>query len=157
MLRKLTLLVLIAALAVVAFVNGSGNTRAQEPLKIGLMSDQTGALKQYGKELEQGFMLGLKYATEGTMEVAGRPLEVLVRDNAGKPDVGASQAREVIEKDGAEILVGAPSSGVACNYSKSPPIWALSCWPARRPRPRSPARIFTRTLSALAATPRKTS
>lgn len=113
MLRKLTLLVLIAALAVVAFGAVSVNTRAQEPLKIGLMTDQTGALKQYGKELEQGFMLGLKYATEGTMEVAGRPLEVLVRDNASTPDVGASQAREVIERDGAEVLVGSPSSGVA--------------------------------------------
>lgn len=98
---------------------------AQEPLKIGLLTDLSGALRIYGTELEQGFKLGLLYAAGvdisqfdniddalATVSVAGRPVEVLVRDNASDPDTAATQARSLIETDGAEILVGAPSSGV---------------------------------------------
>src|SRR5690606_5835420 len=46
------------------------------------------------------------------VEIAGRPVEVIVRDNASNADPPASQARELIEQEGAEILVGARSSGV---------------------------------------------
>lgn len=113
MLRKMSVVLLIVALSFGVLSAVTPSAAQGEPLKIGLMSDQTAGLKQYGKELEQGFMLGLKYATEGKMEVAGRKIEVIVKDTQSKPDVGASLAREVIEKDGAEILVGAPSSGVA--------------------------------------------
>src|SRR5262249_17433205 len=87
-------------------------------LKIGLLTDQSGALKQYGMEQERGFMLGLQYATNGTMEVAGRKIEVVKQDNAGKPDVAASQAKDLIEKEGAELLFGAPSSGVTLQLQK---------------------------------------
>ncbi len=114
MFRRVVLIALVAALGLsVIGLTSSPATAQGEPLKIAVMSDQSGNLKQYGKELEQGFMLGLKYATEGKMEVAGRKIEVIVKDNASKPDVGASQAREVIEKDGVEILVGSPASPVA--------------------------------------------
>jgi branched-chain amino acid transport system substrate-binding protein len=111
---KITVAALVLVLSLGTVVLPAVPTMAQgEALKIGLLSDQTANLKQYGKELEQGFALGLKYATDGKMEVAGRKLEVLVRDTGSKPDVGASQARELVEKDGAEILVGAPASPVA--------------------------------------------
>ncbi|MCC7207803.1 MAG: substrate-binding domain-containing protein [Anaerolineae bacterium] len=111
MVRKGALLVFALAMAL-AVLGAATNVTAQDTLKIGLLSDQTGGLLLYGTELERGFMLGLKYATDGTMEVAGRPIEVLVRDNASDPTIGATQARELLERDGAEVLVGAPSSGV---------------------------------------------
>jgi branched-chain amino acid transport system substrate-binding protein len=38
------------------------------------MTDKSGALAIYGPSQTQGFYLGLEYATEGTMEVAGRPI-----------------------------------------------------------------------------------
>ncbi len=117
--RYFTILLIVAlALTAVVSVLVSPASAQGKSLKIGLMNDTSGALKQYGKELNQGFTLGLKYATGGKMEVAGRKLEVLERDNAGKPDVGASQAREVIEKDGAEVLAGPPSSGVAAQLQQ---------------------------------------
>lgn len=84
-----------------------------EPLVIGLMTDKSGALAVYGPSQTQGFYLGLEYATGGTMEVAGRPIVVVERDNSSDPETGVSQARELIEADGAEILVGNVSSGVA--------------------------------------------
>jgi branched-chain amino acid transport system substrate-binding protein len=84
-----------------------------EPLVVGLMTDKSGALAIYGPSQTQGFYLGLEYATNGTMEVAGRPIVVIEKDNGSDPEVGVSQARELIEAEGAEILVGNVSSGVA--------------------------------------------
>jgi branched-chain amino acid transport system substrate-binding protein len=86
---------------------------AGEELVIGLMTDKSGALAIYGPSQTQGFYLGLEYATDGTMEVAGRPIVVVERDNGSDPDTGVQQARELIEAEGAEILVGNVSSSVA--------------------------------------------
>ena len=55
---------------------------AGEELVIGLMTDKSGALAIYGPSQTQGFYLGLEYATEGTMEVAGRPIRVVEMDNS---------------------------------------------------------------------------
>ncbi len=113
--RKLSLLVLAAVMALsLVLVPTYSPAQAQdgEPLKIGLITDLTGALNIYGVELQNGLTLGLDYATDGTMEVAGRPIEIIVRDYANDAELAATQARELIEVEGVEILVGAPSSGV---------------------------------------------
>lgn len=82
-----------------------------EPIKIGLLTDQSGALAIYGPQQENGFRLGLEYATNGTMQVAGRPIEVIVKDNASDPETAVSQARELISAEGVDVLVGTVSSG----------------------------------------------
>ena len=88
-----------------------------EELVVGLMTDKSGALAIYGPSQTNGFYLGLEYATDGTMEVAGRPIRVIEKDNGSDPEVGVSQARELIEAEGADILVGNISSGVALAVS----------------------------------------
>jgi branched-chain amino acid transport system substrate-binding protein len=114
--RKLLVvtLVLVLMLSVVLVPVAQKSAQAQdgEPLKIGVLADLSAALAIYGFELQYGFELGVEYATEGTMEVAGRPVEIIVRDYANDAELAASQARELIEVDGVEVLVGAPSSGV---------------------------------------------
>ncbi len=84
---------------------------AGQPLKIGLLTDNSGALAIYGPMLERGFQLGLEYATEGKMEVAGRPIQVIIKDTSSDPEKAVSLARELIEAEGVHLLVGAPSSG----------------------------------------------
>ncbi len=112
--RKWTVLTLALVLALaLPLLAQPAQAQDGEPLKIGLMTDLTGALQIYGVELQNGFMLGLEYATDGTMEVAGRPIEVVVRDYANDADLAATQARELLEVEGVEVLVGAPSSLVA--------------------------------------------
>ncbi len=112
--RKLTVLTLVLALALALPLFGRpAQAQEGEPLKIGLITDLTGALQIYGVELHNGFMLGLEYATDGTMEVAGRPIEVIVRDYANDAELAATQARELLEVEGVEVLAGAPSSLVA--------------------------------------------
>lgn len=84
-----------------------------KPLKVGLLTDQSGTLAIYGPMLENGFALGLEYATGGTNSVAGRPIQVVIKDTASKSDVGTQMARDLIEKENVDVLVGVPSSGVA--------------------------------------------
>ncbi len=57
-----------------------------KPLKIGLITDQSKALQLYGQQEINGFKLGLQYATEGTNTVAGRPIELIVKDDEGNAD-----------------------------------------------------------------------
>jgi branched-chain amino acid transport system substrate-binding protein len=112
---------------------GIGSSVAQDdsPIKIGLMVDQTGALTIYGYELEFGFKLGLLYQTGvnpadyasldealAAVRIAGRPVEILVRDNGSVADTAQQQARELIENDGVELLVGAPSSTVTAGLQQ---------------------------------------
>lgn len=78
---------------------GSGET-----LKIGLVTDQSKALSLYGQQEINGFMLGLEYATKGTMMVAGRPIEVIIKDDENNAERARQLARELIERDGVELL-----------------------------------------------------
>jgi branched-chain amino acid transport system substrate-binding protein len=84
-----------------------------EPLVIGELTDNSGVLAIYGPLFERGFEIGLDYVTDGTGVIAGRPVEVVIKDTASNPERGATLAREAIELDGADILVGVPSSPVA--------------------------------------------
>jgi branched-chain amino acid transport system substrate-binding protein len=88
-----------------------------EPIKIGLISDLTGGLAIYGTMVEQSFMLGMEYATgaPGTEDqifmIDDCEVQVLVRDDQGSAETTATLARELIEVDGVDMLVGTVSSG----------------------------------------------
>lgn len=88
-----------------------------DAIVVGMMTDASGLLSIYGPMFEQGFTLGLEYATDGSNQVAGRPITVVTKDTSSNPDTGVTLAREAIESDGAQILVGSPSSPVALAIS----------------------------------------
>lgn len=112
MLRQLRLLAVVALLLLVIGAVGYTSAQDDDVLKIGVLTDHSGALSIYGFEQTQGFELGLDYATGGTFEVAGRTIELVIRDNGGDIDTALADARELIESEGVEILFGAPSSTV---------------------------------------------
>ncbi len=74
---------------------------------------KTGPLEAYGKQTQAGLMLGLEYATGGTMAVNGRKIVVLEKDDQGKPDVGKSLLQSAYGDDKADLAIGPTSSGVA--------------------------------------------
>ncbi|HEX6289327.1 MAG TPA: substrate-binding domain-containing protein [Herpetosiphonaceae bacterium] len=82
----------------------AGATDSGKPLKIGVITDQSKALSLYGQQEINGLKLGLQYATDGTMTVAGRPIELVIKDDENNADKARQLARELIEKDGVEIL-----------------------------------------------------
>lgn len=84
-----------------------------QDIKIAHVYDKTGALEAYAKQTQAGLMLGLNYATKGTMMVNGHKLVVIEKDSQGKPDVGKAQLAAAFADDKADIAIGPTSSGVA--------------------------------------------
>jgi branched-chain amino acid transport system substrate-binding protein len=95
--------------AAAALVALSGAARADD-VKVALIRGLTGPLEAYAKQTETGFMMGLEYATKGTMTVDGRKIVVVLKDDQGKPDLAKSALTEAFEDDGADIAVGTTSS-----------------------------------------------
>ncbi|WP_431101751.1 substrate-binding domain-containing protein [Roseateles noduli] len=103
-----------AALALSAVLSMSAPAHAQgKEIRIAHVYSRTGPLEAYGKQTQTGFLMGLDYATGGTMTVAGRKLVVIEKDDQGKPDVGKSLLAAAYGDDKADIAVGPSSSGVA--------------------------------------------
>ena len=82
-------------------------------IRIAHVYSKTGPLEAYGKQTQTGLMMGLDYATDGTMMVAGKKIVVIEKDDQGKPDVGKSLLATAYGDDKADIAVGPTSSGVA--------------------------------------------
>ena len=82
-------------------------------IKIAHVYDKTGPLEAYAKQTQIGLMMGLDYATGGTMTVNGNKLVVIEKDTQGKPDVAKSQLSAAYADDKADIAVGPTGSGVA--------------------------------------------
>ena len=89
-----------------------GEGFAQE-IRIAHIYSKTGPLEAYGKQTATGFMLGLEYATKGSMTVAGKKIVVIEKDDQGKPDLGKSLLAAAYSDDKADMAVGPTSSGVA--------------------------------------------
>ena len=58
-------------------------------------------------------MMGLDYATGGTMTVNGRKIVVIEKDDQGKPDLGKSLLATAYSDDKVDLAIGPTSSGVA--------------------------------------------
>ena len=81
-------------------------------IKIALIASKSGPLEAYAKQTIVGFHMGLDYATQGTMTVAGRKLVVIEKDDQGKPDVGKSALAAAYADDKVDIAVGPTASPV---------------------------------------------
>ncbi|MDE2080210.1 MAG: substrate-binding domain-containing protein [Burkholderiales bacterium] len=87
--------------------------QASGEIRIAHVHSLTGPLEAYGKQTSTGFMMGLDYATGGTMMVAGKKLVVIERDDQGKPELGKSLLAAAYSDDRADLAVGPTASNVA--------------------------------------------
>ncbi|MEC5163326.1 ABC transporter substrate-binding protein [Janthinobacterium sp. CG_S6] len=101
-----------AAGALLALACASTPARAAD-IKIAHIYSKTGALEAYGKQTQTGLMMGLDYATGGSMTVKGRKIVVIEKDDQGKPDVGKSLLAQAYGDDKVDLAVGPTSSSVA--------------------------------------------
>jgi len=96
LLRGLVLLVGLWSLGLAAL--------AQEPVKIGEINSYTG-LPAFTLPYKQGWELAVaEINAEGG--VLGRPLEVISRDDAGKPGDAVRIAEELVSREGVDLLAG---------------------------------------------------
>lgn len=92
----LTGLAALTALAPVA-------ARAADPIKVGLIVPMTGPFSYMGRQIGAGAALYL--AQHGDM-VAGRKVEIIVKDDAGSPDTSRRLAQELVVNDKVAALAG---------------------------------------------------
>jgi branched-chain amino acid transport system substrate-binding protein len=110
-----TMKTLISALALATALVSSPLAFAQDgPARIALIHGMSGSpLEAFSRQTRTGFMMGLEYATDGTMEVKGQKIEVIEKDSQFSPDVARALLAEAYGDDDALIAVGDTSSGVA--------------------------------------------
>lgn len=113
-----------AALAVATLVSGQA-VAADATFKIGLILPMTGQQASTGRQIEAAARLYM--AQNGDM-VAGRKVELILKDDTSVPDVTKRMAQELIVKDKVNVLAGfgiTPSAFVTAplaTQSKTPMV-----------------------------------
>jgi len=88
-------------------------SRAQaKPIKIGMPTILSGRVAQLGTSSRNAVMLEVD-KVNATGGLAGRPIEMVIRDSKGQPQEAARVARELINSDGCELLIDAEASSGA--------------------------------------------
>src|SRR5260221_14269254 len=87
--------------------------RAQaKTIKIGMPTILSGRVAQLGTSSRGGVMIEVdKINAAGGL--AGRPIEMVIRDSKGQPQEAARVARELVNTDGCELLIDAEASSGA--------------------------------------------
>jgi branched-chain amino acid transport system substrate-binding protein len=90
-----------AIVAVVLSMAFTGGASAQKPVKIGLIQSLTGAFNTVGKAVVNGAQL---YVQQHGDVIAGRRIQLVVRDDATAPDQAKRIAQEMIVNDKVAII-----------------------------------------------------
>ncbi|MBI2728170.1 MAG: ABC transporter substrate-binding protein [Polaromonas sp.] len=111
---KLKFKALAAAMALGAVA--AATAQGTGPIRIGIITDMSSLYADIdgpaGAEM-------VKWAVQDFGgKVLNRPVEVLSADHQNKADVASSKAREWIDKDGLQMLIGGTNSGTALAMSK---------------------------------------
>jgi branched-chain amino acid transport system substrate-binding protein len=100
------------ALTTSALVHAQG-APAVKPVRIGMIGPFTGPSSDFGVPMLRGVQLAVDEinAVGGYL---GRPLELVIKDDEGKPDVGLARSTELM-KEGVIATIGFCNTGVAMN------------------------------------------
>ncbi len=120
----------IKALGVAALGAATAQTWAQQPpFKIGFLAPMTGPFASTGWQMEQGVRL---YMAQHGNTIAGRKIELIVKDDTGTPDVTKRLAQEMVVNDKVDVLAGfgltplALATAPVATQSKTPMVNMLA-------------------------------
>jgi branched-chain amino acid transport system substrate-binding protein len=121
-----------AAMIAIAVVATAGVTRADDPkpIRIGDISSYS-ALPVGTKGYRQGWQLALEQIN-ATGGVLGRKLEVIVRDDAGKPATAVTAANELVNSENVDLLTGTILSNIGlavADFANQHKIFFLAAQP----------------------------
>src|SRR5215470_8445746 len=94
---------LIVALMGVALAATAGDALAQDSVKIGLILPMTGQQTSTGKQIDAAVRL---YMQQNGTTVAGKKIEVLLKDDGAVPDTSKRLAQELMVNDKVNIVAG---------------------------------------------------
>ncbi|HEX2020545.1 MAG TPA: ABC transporter substrate-binding protein [Aurantimonas sp.] len=104
----------LSLLASTAFV-GAATAQQGEPLTVGVMVNLSGPAAVLGEQARDGFLLAVE---EMGGQLGGVETEIKIVDDELKPDVAVNKARELVERDGADFVVGPIFSNIAGAIAK---------------------------------------
>ncbi len=76
---------------------------AAEPFKIGFVLPMTGQQASTGKQIEAAIKL---YMAQNGATVAGRKIELIIKDDGGAPDMTKRVAQELVVNDKVDVIAG---------------------------------------------------
>ena len=82
---------------------GIAPAQSSAPFKIGLLLPMTGPFGSTGRQIENGVRL---YMSQFGDKVAGRPVQILLKDDTGVPDITKRLAQELVVNDKVDVLAG---------------------------------------------------
>ena len=106
--KKIALLVVSLLIATVPLV---GPLAAEGPVKVGVVLPLTGEQAKFGEIEKNSFLMALDEINKAG-GVNGKPIELIIEDDTGKPDVGRSAVEKLISRDNVLVLTGGYSSSV---------------------------------------------
>lgn len=83
---------------------------AKPPVKVGLLFPYTGVFALYGPGMQTAIEV---FFEQQGWRAGGRQIQLVREDTEGKPDVGLTKARKLIESDRVHFMVGPVNSAVA--------------------------------------------
>lgn len=86
-------------------LSGLPGARAEEPIRIGLVTALSGQSAKSGEAISRGIGLAID-EINAAGGVLGRPLELVARDDEANPSKGVLAARELIQRVGVVAVVG---------------------------------------------------
>src|ERR1700685_2339428 len=115
-------------LAIAAAALGAGSADAQDTIKIGIVAPMTGTSAPVGRGMSAG--ANLYMAQHGNM-VAGKKIELIIRDDASVPDNAKRLAQELIVNDkvnflGASLTPSAMAMAPIATEAKIPTVVMVS-------------------------------
>lgn len=103
--------VLLAGAGLAASIALPGLARAlNRPIKIALLTSLSGPFSALGESMGAGLMLLL---AESNNQMGGRPVQLLVEDDQGKPDEAVRKVRKLTGQDQVDVILGVISAAVA--------------------------------------------
>jgi len=84
-------------------VSAGASANAQNPVKVGMVMPMTGGLAAAGQQVVAGARLYIKQHGD---KVAGRQIELLVKDGASSPETGKRLMQELIVNDKVDVIGG---------------------------------------------------
>ncbi|MGZ5042772.1 MAG: ABC transporter substrate-binding protein, partial [Usitatibacter sp.] len=124
--------------------------RAQDPIRVGLITVKTGPLASGGIDMERGLV---QYLRERGNVMGGRKVELIVADSAGAPAQARTKIQELVERDRIHVMIGplaAFEALAADDYIRQAKLLTLSVAAAEDLTQRKPNPWFTRATSTSA-------
>jgi branched-chain amino acid transport system substrate-binding protein len=101
----------VAAMAAASALCAGNAQAAGDAVKIGFITDMSGL---YADDDGQGGLTAIKMAiADFGGKVNGKPIEIMYADHQNKADIAASKAREWMDRDGIDMLLGGTNSATA--------------------------------------------